>query len=80
MFLGEMALSPDGARLAYGLAKPGGQPQLWIRSLEAAAGQPVPEGENAFFPFWSPDGRFVLFDRFRPQGGDVWLMEGLEPA
>ncbi len=61
MFLGEIALSPDGARLAYGLAKPGGQPQLWIRSLDAPAGQPVPDGENAFFPFWSPDGRFVAF-------------------
>jgi Tol biopolymer transport system component len=61
MFLGEMALSPDGTRLAYGLSKSGGQPQLWIRSLDAPAGQPVTDGENAFFPFWSPDGRFVAF-------------------
>jgi Tol biopolymer transport system component len=61
MFLGEMALSPDGTRLAFGLAKAGGQPQLWIRSLDAPAGQPVADAENAFFPFWSPDGRFVAF-------------------
>jgi Tol biopolymer transport system component len=24
-----------------------------------------------------PDGRSVLFDRFRPQGGDIWMMDGL---
>jgi len=24
-----------------------------------------------------PDGRFLLFDVFRPSGGDVWLLEGL---
>jgi hypothetical protein len=30
------------------------------------------------YPVWSPDGKFVLFDRFRPQGGDVWIMEGFE--
>ncbi|HEV2064114.1 MAG TPA: protein kinase [Thermoanaerobaculia bacterium] len=61
MFIGEIALSPDGTRLAYGLSKAGGQPQLWIRSLDAPAGHPVADGENAFFPFWSPDGRFVAF-------------------
>ncbi len=30
------------------------------------------------YPVWSPDGRSVLFDRFRPQGGDIWMMEGAE--
>ena len=61
MFSGELALSPDGKRLALTLAKSGGQPQLWIRPLDAPGGLPVPDGENAFFPFWSPDGRFVAF-------------------
>jgi hypothetical protein len=27
------------------------------------------------YPVWSPDGRWVLFDRFVPQGGDVWSVE-----
>jgi Tol biopolymer transport system component len=31
-----------------------------------------------YAPAWSPDGRWVLFDRFRPQGGDIWMMEGFE--
>jgi len=30
------------------------------------------------YPVWSPDGKSVLFDRFRPQGGDIWIMEGIE--
>jgi Tol biopolymer transport system component len=27
------------------------------------------------YPVWSPDGRWVLFDRLKPGGGDIWLME-----
>jgi serine/threonine-protein kinase len=30
------------------------------------------------YPCWSPDGRWVLFDRAAPLGGDLWIMEGLE--
>jgi eukaryotic-like serine/threonine-protein kinase len=30
------------------------------------------------YPTWSPDGRWVLFDRAAPLGGDLWIMEGLE--
>lgn len=29
------------------------------------------------YPSVSPDGRWLLFDRFRPEGGDVWLAEGI---
>jgi Tol biopolymer transport system component len=29
------------------------------------------------YPVLSPDGRFVLFDVFRPSGGDIWSLEGL---
>ncbi len=28
------------------------------------------------YPVWSPDGRWILFDRFQPHGGDVWAVEG----
>jgi Tol biopolymer transport system component len=30
------------------------------------------------YPTWSPDGRWVVFDRAAPLGGDLWTMEGLE--
>jgi len=30
------------------------------------------------YPVWSPDGKWVLFDRFRPQGGEIWAIENFE--
>ncbi len=30
------------------------------------------------YPVWSPDGKWVLFDRFRPEGGDIWMIENFE--
>jgi Tol biopolymer transport system component len=59
--LGELAVSPDGRRVALTAAKPGRGPGLWVRSLDAPASQLVPDTEGASFPFWSPDSRFVAF-------------------
>ncbi|HTO76031.1 MAG TPA: protein kinase [Thermoanaerobaculia bacterium] len=61
MFLGDLAISPDGTRLAFTAAKAGGQPDLWIRSLDGSSAQPVVGAEDASFVFWSPDSRFVGF-------------------
>ena len=30
------------------------------------------------YPVWSPDGKWILFDRFRPEGGDIWMIENFE--
>ena len=30
------------------------------------------------YPVWSPDGKWVLFDRAAPRGGDLWMMEGVQ--
>jgi Tol biopolymer transport system component/tRNA A-37 threonylcarbamoyl transferase component Bud32 len=59
--LGELAVSPDGRRVAFTAAKRGGGPGLWVRSFDAPASQLVPDTEGASFPFWSPDSRFVAF-------------------
>ncbi len=30
------------------------------------------------YPVWSPDGNWILFDHFEPQGGDIWVMTMVE--
>jgi serine/threonine protein kinase/Tol biopolymer transport system component len=56
-----IALSPDGARLAFVAAAAGGAPQLWVRSLDSTAAQPLAGTDDAAFPFWSPDSRSLGF-------------------
>jgi WD40 repeat protein len=56
-----LALSPDGRRLAYTVSSKGGQPLLWVRPLDSLEARVLPGTEDARFPFWSPDGRFLAF-------------------
>ena len=73
-----MSLSPDQSRVMDVV----GHKTLWVSPLSGGK----PEAVFAFddpdaridYPVWSPDGRAVLFDRFRPQGGDIWMMDGVE--
>jgi Tol biopolymer transport system component len=59
-----------------------GHKSLWVSPLDSGAPEKVfefPDPDVRIdYPVWSPDGRWVLFDRFRPQGGDIWLMENQE--
>jgi Tol biopolymer transport system component len=57
---GPPALSPDGRRLAF-RASGEGHSQLWLRTLDQVAAQPLAGTEGATFPFWSPDSRFIGF-------------------
>ena len=54
------ALSPDGRNLVIA-AVVNGKQQLWLRALNALQSQPIPFTEDATFPFWSPDSRFIGF-------------------
>jgi eukaryotic-like serine/threonine-protein kinase len=58
------ALSPDGMRLAF-VASGDGAQRLWVRSLDASGGwmteRPLPGTEEAEYPFWSPDSRYIGF-------------------
>jgi serine/threonine-protein kinase len=73
-----LSLSPDHSRIMDVVE----HKVLWVSPLTGGE----PERVYAFpdpdvridYPEWSPDGRWVLFDRFRPQGGDIWVLEGFE--
>jgi serine/threonine protein kinase/dipeptidyl aminopeptidase/acylaminoacyl peptidase len=58
---GAMVLSPDGRRIAFVPQTEDGKRMLWVRSLDALTAQPLAGTEDANFPFWSPDGRFLAF-------------------
>ncbi|MFN2386830.1 MAG: protein kinase [Thermoanaerobaculia bacterium] len=58
---GPVTVSPDGRRLAFTAADPDGGTQLWVHPLDALEAFPIPRTEDAYFPFWSPDSRFLGF-------------------
>jgi eukaryotic-like serine/threonine-protein kinase len=59
---GDVALSPDGRKLAFIGTGADGQSRLWVRSVDALDAQPLQGTEGAGgWPFWSPDGRFIVF-------------------
>jgi Tol biopolymer transport system component len=61
LYFNQMAVSPDGQRLAFVAISAGGATTLWLRPLGAASAQPLAGTEGASFPFWSPDSRFIGF-------------------
>ena len=72
-----LSFSPDGSRFI----DVKGHKVLWLYPL--AGGAPVklfefPDAEVRIdYPVWSPDGKWLLFDWFKPKEGDLWLAEGL---
>ncbi len=59
--VGGPVLSPDGSKLVFAARDANGVSSLWIRPLDSLSAQPLRGTENAYFPFWSPDGRWVGF-------------------
>ena len=59
-----------------------GHKALWVSPLRGGAPYQVfefPEPDARIdYPVWSPDGRWVLFDRAVAKGGDIWMLEGAE--
>jgi Tol biopolymer transport system component/predicted Ser/Thr protein kinase len=54
------AVSPDGRYVAIA-AIVNGKRQLWLRALDALQAQPMPDSDDAAFPFWSPDSQHIGF-------------------
>ena len=73
-----LSFSPDGSRIMDVVA----HKTLWVSPIRGGAPEKIFEFEDPDvridYPVWSPDGRSVIFDRFVPQGGDIWLMEGID--
>ena len=73
-----MSFSPDGTRVMDVVQ----HKTLWVSPLEAGTPEAVFQFEDPDvridYPVWSPDGRWVLFDHFRPEGGDIWRMDNFE--
>jgi serine/threonine-protein kinase len=55
-----VAISPDGARIAF-TGYHAGIAQLFVRELKRAEATPVPGTDGATGPFFSPDGQWVGF-------------------
>jgi serine/threonine protein kinase/Tol biopolymer transport system component len=57
-----LALSPDGAKVAFVAYKPSdGIPRLYVRPLERLEAVLLPETDGADGPFFSPDGQWIAF-------------------
>jgi len=73
-----VSFSPDFSRVIDVV----GHKTLWVSAVLANTSEKVFEFDDPDvridYPVWSPDGKWVLFDRFRPQGGDIWMMENVE--
>ncbi|WP_334162920.1 S9 family peptidase [Phenylobacterium sp.] len=78
--------SPDGSRLAYVVAAPGGPPQLYVRWMASGRSARVATLEQAPNDIvWAPDGRTLAFtmltlDEGRPLGAPLRRPEGAKWA
>jgi eukaryotic-like serine/threonine-protein kinase len=57
----QFALSPDGRDLVFVANSSGGDPVIWLRSIDQVTAHPLPGTERAQIPFWSPDSRWIGF-------------------
>ncbi len=55
------AISPDGRHIAFVARDSLGRTLVWVRSLDAVEPRSLPGTEEASFPFWSPDSRFIAY-------------------
>ncbi len=73
-----ISFSPDGTKMIDVT----GHKVLWLYTLADGGKQQLFTFDDPDvridYPVWSPDGHWLLFDRFKPEGGDIWMAEGIE--
>jgi serine/threonine protein kinase/Tol biopolymer transport system component len=76
----EPRLSPNGRRLVFGSERSGGPAEIWVADADGSNLQQLthaapnhPQGS----PYWSPDGRQIVFDAFSPEDSHlhIWLID-----
>jgi Tol biopolymer transport system component len=84
--LAGFALSPDGGRLAFVAQGADGVTRLWVQALDGTEARPLGGTEEAYAPFWSPDGKDIGFfafgealKRVPAAGGPVQVLFGPTP-
>jgi serine/threonine protein kinase/Tol biopolymer transport system component len=85
-----LAISPDGSHLVYaGRQDESDGDQLYLRSMDDLEITPIPGTENAWNPFFSPDGQWVGFYDYEAKalkkvplaGGEpIPLVKGIPPS
>ncbi|HEY8849442.1 MAG TPA: hypothetical protein VIO12_09120, partial [Thermoanaerobaculia bacterium] len=66
-----ISFSPDAMKFIDVI----GHKVLWLFSVDGTAQRffEFPDSDVRIdYPVWSADGHWLLFDRFKPEGGDVW--------
>jgi serine/threonine protein kinase len=56
-----LSISPDGRHVVFFAFGTDPRGQLFIRNLDSLSTQALPATEDASFPFWSPDSKWVAF-------------------
>jgi serine/threonine protein kinase/Tol biopolymer transport system component len=58
---GNIAISPNGRLIAFCTIDSLQDTHLWLRPVDEFEAQQLPGTERAYYPFWSPDSRYVGF-------------------
>jgi serine/threonine protein kinase len=58
---GPPVLSPDGSAIVFAASGADGKTTIWVRPANSLDARPLPETDNAIFPFWSFDSRSIAF-------------------
>ena len=78
--ISDVALSPDGRRIAYTLTAPDldanrNSSDVWVISVDGTQNRQLTDHpSNDLHPVWSPDGRQIAFESTRSGTGQIWLV------